>query len=347
MYCGKCGMPIPDDAMFCGACGCAVLRQENDACFIEPSTDMSETPQKRGQKRKWSIAVCAIAVCCIVVVCALLLSDPKASPIEDFEYKFVEGNAVITKYIGSDLEVVIPDEIEGRPVTTIGEDAFHGYDFESVYIPDSVLVIESLAFSECTRLKEVRLPKNLKNLGGFAFSACGSLEEIEIYSAEKIGGFAFRGCSALKEVELPDNLKSLGDAAFASCSALKQIELPDNLKSIGSAVFSGTAIKELMLPDNVTEFSRSEVTIFDPSNLYTGDVRLKTILEPIDSFADKNVIIYVNKGSATQRTLDNYDRTVDEVIAKYGVVYDSGVTMNGVDIKLYFEDYRFHYQIVD
>ena len=44
--------------------------------------------------------------------------------------------------------VIIPDEIDGSPVTSIGREAFYGYDqADAFYIPDSVRYIEGLAFA--------------------------------------------------------------------------------------------------------------------------------------------------------------------------------------------------------
>jgi len=51
---------------------------------------------------------------------------------ELFEYKIEDEEVCITKYLGSSKEVVIPKEIEGYPVTSIGEYAFHDNQLESV-----------------------------------------------------------------------------------------------------------------------------------------------------------------------------------------------------------------------
>ena len=66
---------------------------------------------------------------------------------------------------------VIPDEIGGRPVTSIGREAFYGYDqVNAYYIPDSVRRIESRAFarnesSGYPKKVFVRMPKRVSAAG--------------------------------------------------------------------------------------------------------------------------------------------------------------------------------------
>ena len=51
-------------------------------------------------------------------------------PGTDFEYRIENGGITITKYIGQQENVVIPKEINGLPVTTIGKRSF--FDSEPV-----------------------------------------------------------------------------------------------------------------------------------------------------------------------------------------------------------------------
>lgn len=104
-----------------------------------------------------------------LVVCLCACSSPKASPIEDFEYEFEDGTAIITGYIGSDLDIVIPDMIEDRPVTTIAQDAFELYDLTSVIIPDGVKNIEMQAFNNCECLTDITVPTTLEFVSSDAF----------------------------------------------------------------------------------------------------------------------------------------------------------------------------------
>ena len=75
-----------------------------------------------------------------------------ATPESSFEFDSSTGT--ITKYIGNETDVVIPDKIGGVVVTTIGNYAFaHCRELTSITIPNSVISIGSYTFWECINLK--------------------------------------------------------------------------------------------------------------------------------------------------------------------------------------------------
>lgn len=63
----------------------------------------------------------------------------------DFEYYLKDDNtATITSYEGNDVNVVIPEYIDGYPVTSIGHYTFfYKKSIESIYIPNSVLQLDA------------------------------------------------------------------------------------------------------------------------------------------------------------------------------------------------------------
>lgn len=95
---------------------------------------------------------------------------------KNFEYsidKNTEGTKgiFITKYIGSDKKVTIPDAIDGKKVIEIGERAFFdNKNIEEISMPNGVVRICEMAFSDCTNLKSVNLSKSLKYIHDSAFA---------------------------------------------------------------------------------------------------------------------------------------------------------------------------------
>ena len=124
------------------------------------------------------------------------------SPATDFEYTINNDKVTITDYIGSATEVVIPAEIEGYPVTSIGDEAFRlDRTLTKVIIPETVISIEYGAFFQCELLVNVTLPNGIENIEDRVFSHCESLTNIIIpNSVMHIGNGAFYGCDSLKHV---------------------------------------------------------------------------------------------------------------------------------------------------
>ena len=61
--------------------------------------------------------------------------------------------------------------------------------------------------------------ENVQTIGDYAFTHCSALQTLKLpKNIESIGRYAFVGCSALTSVCLPENLKTVGDFAFASLS---------------------------------------------------------------------------------------------------------------------------------
>ena len=129
-------------------------------------------------------------------------------------------------------EVIIPEKIEGLPVTVIGKSAFAYATMVSVTIPDIVQEIGTYAFKGCTLLEEVILPDGITSLQG-----------------------TFQNCSNLKKAVLPDSITTIGNSTFENCQKLSKIKLPEQLTSIGADAFYDCYALELettILPENLT-----------------------------------------------------------------------------------------------
>ena len=84
---------------------------------------------------------------------------------------------VITRYRGDSDNVLIPDEIDGKPVRAIASGAFRKTMVKTVYIPDSVTKIGNEAFAESC-LCSAEFPKNIEYVGDRAFYGCRDLRAV-------------------------------------------------------------------------------------------------------------------------------------------------------------------------
>ena len=128
-----------------------------------------------------------------------------------------DGIAELTRCRGREKNIVIPAQCGGATVVRIQSRAFKGSHAESVTIPDTVTHIGRLAFFNCTRLRELHLPKSLKFIDDNAFNNCRRLESLSIPDGTlHIERRAFYDCRALRKLYIPDSVGFIGEDAFAS-----------------------------------------------------------------------------------------------------------------------------------
>ena len=130
--------------------------------------------------RNWKKRLLTLALALCMAAALLTACGKKETPAEDFLYERNNGEITITSYTGAEREIVIPKEIDGRPVTTIGECAFEDYDLTSVTFPDTLTAINFAAFRYCTTLTEVSFSDSLTYLGYDCFLGCENLKVVEL-----------------------------------------------------------------------------------------------------------------------------------------------------------------------
>ena len=181
----------------------------------------------------------------------------------------------ITKYTGTNKDVTIPAEINGKPVTAIGDRAFsENFNLTSVNIPVGVTSIGLEAFVYCTNLTSITIPASVTYIGHYAFNYCRSLTSFTIpASVTSIGMHVFYGCTNLTSITvntnnpnytsdengilynkakttliqapgaiigaiiIPTSVTSISWRAFAYCT-LNSVTIPANVKSIGDQAFN-------------------------------------------------------------------------------------------------------------
>ena len=85
------------------------------------------------------------------------MPHPEVAYSDDFTYFVNEKEeAVLLKYTGEDVDVVVPDELGGHPVVSVYSVAFFQLgDLHSVHLPESVRRLYPLAFWYCDQLETV------------------------------------------------------------------------------------------------------------------------------------------------------------------------------------------------
>ncbi|MDY4084747.1 MAG: leucine-rich repeat domain-containing protein, partial [Ruminococcus bromii] len=119
----------------------------------------------------------------------------------DYTYTLVDEytKVKITSYSGEDETLAIPEQIDGKDVSIIGDSVFYNKTFiKTVTIPDTVTTIGNSAFNSCTSMTEVTFGKSVKTIGDSAFNSCTSLKSVKLPdSVESIGSWAFYNDDAI------------------------------------------------------------------------------------------------------------------------------------------------------
>ena len=202
-----------------------------------------------------------------------LKTAARAASSTDFKYEveggfiyFDESTGAITDCDSTVTKAVIPSQINGVSVTSIGYYAFStSHKLTSVVIPNGVTSIAEAAFFYCNSLTSIGIPDSVTSIGTSAFSMCFSLESIEISkSVTSIGDGAFRNCESLTSIMLPDSVTSIGARAFSYCYKLLSITIPKSVTSIGECAFQycGSLPSIDVIPGNLT-YSSDNGVLFD------------------------------------------------------------------------------------
>lgn len=235
---------------------------------------------------------------------------------------------LINQYNGfSDKKIVIPSHINGKPVIGIWNSVFEKcVDLEEVIFEEGCKYIGKRVFAGCSRLKRVRLPKSLIEIGDYAFNH-SALEEIAIPPDVKvIGKFAFSYCSSLKKILLPDSLKCIS-ANMLSNTALEEITIPQSVVHIGMSAFSDSKLKEVELPHNLYSIGGYA---FDISCLSKIIIHSNVEIISADIFGKKGItpIIYCAAGSKALLYARKYGLECREILLQ--PVEDIEVCSSGI-----------------
>ena len=181
----------------------------------------------------------------------------------DYEYSLLDdGTIEISKYVGNDSDVTIPDEIDGKKVTSIGKGAFeNNISIKNIEMSNNILSIYDGAYYNCQSLETIKLSNSLTRIWVGAFGNCLSLKRIDLPdSLSYVDDFAFGNCKNLEKVHFSNGVKEKGTTVrfaksiFENCVSLTSINLPNNLKWIDYADFLGCSkIEEIIIPESVTD----------------------------------------------------------------------------------------------
>ena len=161
------------------------------------------------------------------------------------QLSYVTNNATITitGFTGPAGSVIVPEIINGLPVTSIGAEAFYQcLSLTNITLPNNLLEIATGAFQNCGHLTGIVIPNQVRNIPDSAFSGCASLSTVTIPAGvTNIGSQAFMGCTSLSGITIPSSVVSIGPDAFFKCLNLLAVYFKGNAPTIGLYAFPSSS----------------------------------------------------------------------------------------------------------
>ena len=185
-----------------------------------------------------------------------------AGLISNGEYQYIlleDGSAAIITADGHG-ECVIPEELDGHPVTSVGlgrndPNMRNAYTAAGLMAEEDEFASRSGVFK--TDITSVTIPAGIRKIGVLAFAGCDKLQSIIVPDGvTEIEFGAFASCKALTSVTIPSSVISIREMAFSICPNLQSVVIPKGVAEIETWTFYGCeALSNVSIPESVTKIA--------------------------------------------------------------------------------------------
>ena len=245
-------------------------------------------------------------------------------------YKYVPSldGIVILSYVGDDVDVVVPAEIEGVPVKGLVQYSFYEKNMKSITISEGVEWISSLFAGLCPDLETIRIPSTaylaiqsssgfVSGIGGLTDS-CYSLRQIVVADGNPylcsidgilydINKTAILACPAQldsKVVHIPEGVTRINDDCFSWNQNIEEVVLPESVTYIGYwSFYKASNLKKINIPKNCELIGQFAFQYTSLEELTIPKEFEGAILTA--AFSDTNVHINVESGNRRYKVENN------------------------------------------
>ena len=259
----------------------------------------------------------------------------------DYQYNIENGTVTITKYIGSGGNVTIPSKINGKSVTSIGDQAFSkSKNLTSISIPDGVASIGNWAFAY-TSLTNINIPDSVTSIGENTFYSCSKLTSITIpYGVKSLDGYTFWQCNSLTSIIIPDSVTVIDGWAFYGCDDLTIYGSPGSYAETYANsntipfVAMDIAVRGITLNKTSTTITKGNsetlTTTITPSNATNKVISWMTSNSSVATVSNGKVTaVAAGTANITAKSNNGKTATCTVTVTNPTVVEPTGITLSG------------------
>lgn len=232
------------------------------------------------------LSVVLVVVMLVSAMPMLTFADSTSGTEGYLSYEIVDGEVTITDCDESVTgEVVIPEAIQGLPVTRIGE----------------------MAFESCYYMSGITIPKTIKSIGGAAFDNCyGSLVAVHISDMSAwcrmvfedgwgttnplscVNAYLYLNGEKVTDVVIPEGVSSINEHVFEYYRGMESISIPKSVTSIGWSAFNGCEnLKEVYISDmlawyDIDFINENSNPMCNGADLYLEGEKIKDLVIPVN-----------------------------------------------------------------
>lgn len=229
--------------------------------------------------------------------------------------------------------LIIPEEIDGIPVKTIGDGAFSCRNFKKVVLSNNLKVIgdDAFQFSKIGSINEfykiehigcnafnfsdfivdtLIIPESVKYIGYGAFGDTIINELIINAPITIVECCAFQNCNITK-LTLSDTIEKIEENAFSD-NNLTEVSFPKNLIKVEDYAFIGNPIELIELNDKIESIGEC---CFDPDTLSTIILSPKSFMTFVKCLSED--IYHIDIETKDGHTIDCVDENDIKTVCKF------------------------------
>lgn len=212
----------------------------------------------------------------ILVAILFALSFTQSAQAYDFivdglKYTVLSFTEMTVEVNGIEVEtmdsVTIPSTIQYNnrtlSVIKIGDHAFSDTNIKHIIIPNSIRLIENYAFSG-TEIENISIPNSVIRIGFGAFRFCKKLRDVKLPEQIKISDYFFANCD-FRSTEWLKKITYVGKYAFRYNKNLKNVIIPASIMELDGTAFDDCPITKIEFLKDTSKTTIDTLT-FDMKN---------------------------------------------------------------------------------